>query len=236
MLGSQGQFSFLFSLGLPTGQSDIKRGNTNEFLPKNLQMGGGIYSGTLGLSHTRDVDKGLWLFDANFSYPFNMKPFTGENEFLDTYYDGYKDRKSNKRFYYRFKPYGENDLGDYTPPSLSGSATFAYRGVPNYVHSFGLAFSAPLGVAWIHSESSSKYDPRPDPDHQAWMALLSYGLEFSKPKYPLFFAVALPIHDKSAGAQENEYDPTPMRKWNAPDWGDILKQWTFAFGFKASLF
>lgn len=236
LFGSQGQFNFLFNLTMPTGQYDIKRGTANEFLPKNLQMGAGIYSAMIGLAFTKDVDKGLWLFDANFSYPFNMKPYSGENEFLNSYFSIYKNQRDNERFYYHFKPYGENDLGDHTPPSVSGSAVFAYRGVPSYVHSFGLAFSVPLGVAWIHSESSGKYDPRPDPDHQAWMALLSYGLEFSKPKYPVFFAIALPLHDKSAGFQEKEYDPAPMRRWNAPDWSDILKQWTFALGFKSAMF
>jgi hypothetical protein len=166
------------------------------------------------------------MFDISYNHPFIVRPFSKQNEFIDTYFSAYKDRKNNRRFYYSGKPYGENDLGDYNPPSFSANVYFAYRGFEHHVHSVGLTFSAPLGVAWIHSPSTNFYDPAPDPDHLAWNTSLMYAIEFSKEKLPLFLAVSLPIHDKA----------DPYGNWNAPDWRDLFQQWTFAFGFKATFF
>lgn len=105
----------------------------------------------------------------------------------------------------------------------------------NFVHSFGVTFSAPLGVAWIPSEKVGVYDPRPDPDHLAWSMTFVYGLEFSRSDYPIFLAFSLPLHDKSNAANSNdEYDESPMRKWNLPDWGAFFEEWTLAVGIKAS--
>lgn len=238
IFGSEGQFFLMFGLTFPTGQYDIKRGPEENFVPNNLQMGKGIYNASLTFNYLRDVENGLWLFDGSFSFPFNMKPLSKENKFLDEYFSDYKSQTSSDRFYYRFKPYGESDLGDYVPPRLSTGVTYAYRGVPKYVHSFGFSFSAPLGVGWIHSENSSRYDPRPDPDHKAWEVVLVYGLEFSRPKFPVFIAVALPIHDKAPGKvdPDKEYDPEPMKDWNAPDWEDFFQQWAVAVGIKSALF
>lgn len=236
IFGSQGQFSWGVSMTFPTGQYDIKRGPEQYFLPNNLQMGTGLYLSSLSFSYSRDVEDGLWLFDASVSYPFMMRLFTGENEFIDSYFSAYKDQKSNDRFYYRFKPYGENDLGDYIPPSVGMGAYYAYRGIAKRVHSFGMTFSFPLGVTWIHSEKHTTYDPRPDPDHKAWEAALVYGLEFSRQDFPVFIGVAVPIHDKTAGAVEDEYNSDPMKVWNEPDWQDLFQQWIVAVGFKASLF
>jgi hypothetical protein len=173
-----------------------------------------------------DVEDGIWMVDVSYTHPFALRPFSNKNEFLDTYFSDYKDRKDNKRFYYRAKPYGENDLGGYTPPSVSATAYFGYRGYEGYVHSWGMMFNAPLGVAWIPSPNINTYNPIPDPDHKAWSAALVYGLEFSKQKFPLFMAISLPIHDKS----------DPYGNWNGPDWKDFCQQWTFSLGFKASLF
>ena len=231
--GSEGQYNLMFSMSFPTGQYDIKRSAEQTFLPINLQMGTGVYMPSLTFTYTRDVQNGLFLFDGYFTYPFTARPFTKENEFLDTYFKAYKN-VNDPRFYYRAKAYGENDLGDYFPPSVGFSAYYGYRGMAHYVHSFGLTFYAPLGVTWIHSEKSYIYDPRPDPDFKAWEATLSYGLEFSKPDFPVFIGIALPIHDKSPG--DKGYDPEPMKKWDAPDGKDLLQQWIFAVGFKASMF
>ena len=53
----------------------------------------------------------------------------------------------------------------------------------------------------------------------------------------MFLALSLPIHDKAGGANaKNEYDESPMKKWNAPDWKDIGQQWTIAVGVKGSFF
>lgn len=239
IFGSEGQFDLNFSLSFPTGQFDIKRSAEQYFVPINLQMGSGVYIAALRFMYTRDIEDGLLLWDGTVTFPFNMRPFTAENKYLDEYFSAYKNEKSNERFYYRFKPYGESDIGDYVPPNVSASFTWAYRGVKEYVHSFGVTFSVPIGVAWIHSEKSGEYNPKPDPDHKAWQALLTYGLEFSREKFPVFIGIGLPINDRKPSAGEiaiDEYDPDPMKKWNAPDWNDFMKQWILAVGIKAAMF
>ena len=236
-IGSGGAASLSASLTIPTGQYDIKRGAdaSQEFLPSSFQKGSGLYSLTLGWDYSRDTDKGIWLYGLTYTHPFAMHLISGENEFNDSYWKNIKD--GSDRFEYRFKPYGENDLGAFTPPSVGASIAYGYRGIPGFVHSFGLTFSAPLGVAWIASEKVNSYDPKPDPDHQAWSASLVYGLEFSRTDIPVFVAFSLPIHDKAGGANaKDEYDESPMKEWNAPDWSDIGQQWTIAVGIKGSFF
>ena len=179
----QGEFSLGIGLTLPTGQYDIKRGPdaASEFLPTSLQKGGGIFNGSLMLDYLRDVEDGMWLGNISFYYPFAVR-LSGKNEFLDTYFAAFKDSTDNRRFYYHFKPYGENDLGGFTPPSASVSLTYAYRGIEHYVHSWTLFYSVPFGVAWIPGENSTQYAPSPDPDHKTWSAALVYGIEFSRSK------------------------------------------------------
>lgn len=235
--GSSGEYSVELGMGLPTGQYDIKRGSdaAREFLPISLQKGTGLYCPTLSLYYTRDVQGGMWLGNVCFSYPFAARPFTKKNEFLDTYFPMYKDSTQSRRFYYRAKPYGENDLGGFTPPNLGFGVSYAYRGVEHFVHSWNFVFSAPLGVVWIPSEKTNQYNPRPDPDHKAWTAAIAYGLEFSREKFPLFIGVSLPIHSKPSPGKD-EMDPKPLAKWTAPDYNDILQQWTIAVGFKSTMF
>lgn len=227
--GMSGSYTAQVTVALPTGQYDIKRGSDREmyFLPNELQKGSGLYSATMQLSRLLDVEDGFWKVDVSYTHPFAMKPFTRKNEMLNTYFNAYADRTANSRFYYRFKPYGENDLGGYTPPSVSLAAYFASRHVQGQVHSWGALFSAPFGVAWIPAPAvDGTYNPIPDPDHKAWSAALVYAVEFSRPNYPLLFAVSLPIHDR----------PDPQGRFNGPDWGAFLNQWTFACGFKTTLF
>ena len=236
-IGSGGAASLSASLSIPTGQYDIKRGTdaSQEILPSSFQKGSGLYSLTLGWDYSRDTDKGIWLYSLSYTHPFAMHLISGENEFNDSYWKNLDH--DGDRFEYRFKPYGENDLGAFTPPSVSASIAYGYRGRPGIVQSLGLNFSVPLGVAWISSEKAGTYDPRPDPDHQAWSAAIAYGIEFSDADFPVFLAFSVPIHDKANAADpSDEYDESPMREWNAPDWGDILQQWTIAVGIKGSFF
>ncbi len=260
-LGMSGQYSLNLGLTLPTGQYDIKRGKDGSqvFLPTSLQKGGGVYNASLGLGYTKDVEDGLWLFDLTYSHGFNMKPFSGENEFNDDYFPRYANEfKDDKRFYYRFKPYGESDLGDYVPPSLSSSAYFGYKGIKGYMLSWGVTFAAPLQVGWIREEkfsgSTVAYNPRPDPDHQAWSATLNYGMEIAHDKLPVFFAVSLPLHDRGAPNSEREveyqgntakvkdvylldkYNTKYFSMWDPPDWSDFGQQWTISIGVKATMF
>ncbi|HAJ78855.1 MAG TPA: hypothetical protein DCO75_03720 [Fibrobacteres bacterium] len=238
--GSENQYSCQLSLTLPTGQYDAKRGTdkSQNILPQSLQMGQGVYAATLGLSYTRDIDKGMLLCDGYFYYPFNIS-FTGKNAYLNSDYKAYKNVTENRRrFYYWFKPYGENDRGGYFPPSLSFDGIYSYRGVPKMVQSFQFFFSAPLGVKWIpyYDQSSNIYDPRPDPDNRAWDAVLAYGIEFSRDMFPVFLGFALPVHDKKGVAGSSIYDPAPFAKWNAPDWDNIGQEFIFALGFKVAMF
>lgn len=236
-IGSGGAASLSATLTIPTGQYDIKRGTdaAKEILPSSFQKGSGLYSLTLGWDYSRDTDKGIWLYSLSYTHPFAMHLISGKNEFNDSYW---KDiEHSGKRFDYRFKPYGENDLGAYTPPSVSASIAYGYRGRPGIVQSFGINFSAPIGVAWINSEKVGTYDPRPDPDNKAWSVAFAYGIEFSNTDFPIFLALSIPLHDKANAADPNdEYDESPMRTWNAPDWSDFLEQWTIAVGVKGSFF
>lgn len=235
--GSIGQFSLVLSLSIPTGQYDIMRGSdkTKRLLPVSLQMGSGLYTAGLTFSGNRDFENGILLIDFSCSYPFNLSA-SGENRFLDEYYQDYASRKDNKRFYYHYKFYGENDLGGFTPTSLSLSAFYGYKGKPRLMHSWGAVFFVPLGVAWIHSEKTGLYDPKPDPDHKAWSAAIVYGVESTNSRYPIYFAISKPIHDKTSQNINDPYDSSPMRKWDGPDWKDFLNQWTIAAGVKVSLF
>ncbi|MBN1601025.1 MAG: hypothetical protein JW915_05410 [Chitinispirillaceae bacterium] len=227
-IGMNGQYLITLGLTFPTGQYDIKRVRDKEpeFLPVHLQKGTGLYNASMAIERMVDIEDGMWTFSVSYSHPLALRPFSKQNEFLDSYFGDYKDRKNNRRFYYRSKPYGENDLGDYNPPSLTANVYFTSRKFEHHIHSWGVMFSAPLGVAWVHSPNISLYNPAPDPDHKSWNATLLYGVEFSREKLPLYLAVSLPIHDKA--------DPRGI--WDAPDWEDFMQQWTFAFGFKTTFF
>lgn len=229
--GNHGQYAAQLSLTFPTGQYDAKRGSdlSKNILPQSLQMGRGVYSGTLGLSYTRDNDKSMVLFDGYFSYPFMIR-LDGKNQYLTSDYRNYAATTgpTGTRFQYGswFKPYGESDRGDYYPPSASFDAIYAYRGVPRLVQSFQLFFLAPMGVRWIHSYDPAIYDPRPDPDNRPWDLVLGYGLEFSRDNLPVFAGVGLPLH-----ARRNV-----SGRWNAPDWEQLGQEWIVGLGFKAALY
>ncbi len=233
--GATGQFTASLGLTLPTGQYDITRGSDrNRFLlPTNLQNGGGIYNAALTLSYSRDVEDGIWLIDVGGSWPFAMRLLTGENAYIDQFDNIDVERaeaEENHRFYYTFKPYGENDLGDRTPPSLNASVFFGYRGTEHYVHSWGATFTAQLGVAYLHGRRPDVYNPTPDPDHQMWSGSLNYGLEFSRHKYPIFISIVKPIHDQSNG------DTKEYWLWDGPDWKDFVHSWSVAIGVKSTMF
>ena len=78
------------------------------------------------------------------------------------------------------------------------------------------------------------YNPRPDPDNKAWTMQVSYGLELSNwypysnegKKFPLFLAIAKPLHDKK----------NPYGRWLGPDWPAFANEWNIYFGLKAAMF
>ncbi len=234
-IGMEGEYSLMFNLTLPTGQYDIKRGIQNEmqYLPTTLQCGTGLYNATIGINKTIDVDKGLWIVEAYYSNPFALN-FYGKNQFINSQPDQYNALNNawdllggdKNRFQYWFKPYGENDLGAYTPPSINANIYYGYRGDEHYVHSYGAKLWIPLGVAWIPAFAANTYDPFPDPDNRTWSLTLHYGLEFSKPEYPIYIAVNKLIE---SGASN-----TGKFLW--PDSRDLLSTWTLAVGIKTTMF
>jgi hypothetical protein len=242
-LGMAGSYTVNLSLTLPTGQYDIKRGNdaVKKILPTGMQKGGGIYNASLALSRNIDTDNGMWMLDCSFSHGFNMKLLSGENEFMEEYYADYthykdSDAEEKEHFYYRFKPYGENDLGDYTPPSISASVYYADRSHEQFMQSFGISTSFPLDVAKVHSEDfngdATKFQPRDDPDHEAWSVTFSYGIEFKNEDFPVFFGVACPLHDRHYKKEKEGF----TYGYDLPDMQDFLQQWTVAGGVKVALF
>jgi hypothetical protein len=245
-IGMEGEYSLSLNLIVPTGQYDVKRGRENEmlYLPTTLQRGGGVYNASFGLSRTIDVDRGLWVVEGFFSYPFAVN-FHGKNQFVNNQPDQYNDISARwdlltadqkKRFEYYFKPYGENDLGGYTPPSITATVFYGNRRQANYVHSYGAKVWVPLGVSWIPNYSAGSYDPMPDPNHKSWSVTLHYGLEFSRAEYPLYFAINKTISGKST-PNANQYDERPLAWLHAPDMKELLNDnWTFGLGIKATMF
>jgi hypothetical protein len=246
-VGMEGQYSLMLNLTLPTGQYDIKRGKEDYmlYLPTTLQSGSGLYTASLGISRTIDVEKGLWIVEAYYNYPFAIN-FYGKNQLVNNNPDQYNSVNSTwdllsaserKRFEYWFKPYGENDLGAYTPPSISVAAYYGYRGIEHYVHSFGAKLWVPLGVAWIPDFTASSYNPTPDPDNKTWSLTLHYGLEFSRPEYPIFISLnKIIVSGSDKGDMKNAFDEAALRKWRIPDKKDLLNMWTFAIGIKTTMF
>ncbi len=243
--GLSGDLSYDFTLTVPTGSFTATTGpdNGKQYLPTSLQLGSGVYNLSLDLGKTIDRDKGMILLDVIGSYPFAIN-FFGKNQYY-SFSQQQLDMMAaadKKRFVYYFKPYGENDLGGYIPPSLTASAFYGYTGMEEFVHSFGLMFSAPLGVSWIPSlKNTTEYNPAPDPDNQVWTATLCYGLEFSRPNFPIFVAAYLPIHAKTASATNAQaadpYNIKPMEDWSrGPDWNDVFHRWSVFMGVKTSLF
>lgn len=237
--GSIGQYSATLSTTFPTGQYDIKRGpdGGKTFMPTSLQKGSGVYNTSLMLSYSRDFDNAMLMADLSYTHPVAMRLFSGENAFLTDYYADYAGIERNDRFYYRFKPYGENDIGDFFPPSVTLACYYAFRGNEARVQSVGLNLSVPTGVAWIHSEKVGVYDPRPDPDFKRWTATIHYGYEFSNETFPVYFAVNLPVFDKkNAPNADNEYDEEAVAKWDGPDFSNLFQTGSVYLGFKSTFF
>jgi hypothetical protein len=242
--GLSGEFSYNLTLAVPTGSYTATTGadNGKQYLPTSLQLGSGLYNLSLDLGSTIDKDKSMLLLDLIYAYSFNIN-FSGKDKYYS--YDqkvwDLMTAAQKKRFNYYFKPYGENDLGGYVPPNLTASVFYGYKGMEDFVHSFGLMFSVPLGVAWIPSFDTKVYNPTPDPDNQVWNATLCYGLEFSRSNFPLYLAAYLPIHSKTASATNAQaadpYNLKPMQDWTrGPDFNDIFHRWSVFLGVKTFLF
>jgi hypothetical protein len=105
------------------------------------------------------------------------------------------------------------------------------------VHSFGAKLWVPFGVAWIPAFNASSYNPTPDPDNKTWSLTLHYGLEFSRPEYPIFISInKIIVSGSDKGGMKNAFDEAALRKWRTPDKNDLLDMWTFAIGIKTTMF
>jgi hypothetical protein len=242
--GSIGQYSFMATLMFPTGQYDIKRGEETgeQYLSNILQLGGGVYAASIGLNYTRDFDKGILIADFLATHPFVLN-VSGKSSYNDEAAGGWgydtdlMSDEEKKRFEYYFKPYGENDLGGYTAPSLYGAVYYGDKRSSHYVHSYACTFTIPLQVNWIPNYSASVYDPIPDPDFWTWSGTLQYGVEFSNKDHPLYLVVAKQIHDRATPpGQNNRYSVKTVNTWNGPDWRDFASTWSFAVGIRTSAF
>jgi hypothetical protein len=242
--GISGEYSLQASLTLPTGQYDIVRGaeSSPEVLSNTLQLGSGVYTASLGLGYVRDFDKGMLLIDCMYLHPFAFS-FTGTNPHNDASTGGWGYQtdlmtgEQKQRFNYYFKPYGENDLGGYTPPSVYAAVYYGDKHDPVYVSSYGFSLSVPLGVTWIPSYVANSYDPIPDPDFWTWSGTLQYGLELSNERHPVYFVVQKMIHDRSnPPGQSDRYNPDAVNHWDGPDWRDFAYTWSFTIGVRTSLF
>jgi hypothetical protein len=179
------------------------------------------------------------LLDGYFYYPFALS-FNGKNAYIDGEYRAYHDAtEERKRFYYWFKPYGENDRGGYFPPAINLDGIYTYRGMHKVVQSFQVFFSAPLGVRWMpyYDNTSGLYDPRPDPDNRAWDLIVAYGVEFSSDRVPVFLGLGLPIHDRVQTPPNGEvFNQKYYWTWNGPDWRNFGREYLFALGIKMAMF
>ena len=122
-----------------------------EFLPVGLQTGRGVYDFAIRLKALHPMGKGMVSVATTYRNPFSLS-FSGQNEFLDSYFQScksYKDRADSperKRFYYHFKPYGESDLGDYYPPEVVVTGMFRLPHNKFLSSTWKTEFASPPGV------------------------------------------------------------------------------------------
>ncbi|MBN1575985.1 MAG: hypothetical protein JW913_05495 [Chitinispirillaceae bacterium] len=228
--GPGGAFFVMTALTVPTGNYDIRHGpaQAEKILPNELQMGRGVYDASIRLSWAPSLENGMLLIDASLHYPFNVR-LDKRNKYLDTDYRAYRDATENReRFYYRWpvKPYGESDRGDYYPPSLTIEGAYGWFRNAAIVHSLQVSFSATLGTRWIRHYEPTRYAPYPDPDHRAWSTLLSYGVEFSRFRFPLFAGFGVPVSDRRGGNNQ----------WDGIDTDALFREWIFVAGFTVGFF
>ena len=226
------------SLQFPTGAYDLSRGPeaAEEYLPTYLQLGSGMYALTISVRHERKMlEKGLWNLYTGLVLPFQMRLATGKNEFLDDKFVDYSTETSNKRFYYRFKPYGENDLGRYVPSEFMLSWHYSHLANRILRHTWATQLSFPFGVQWLPSEHTDIYDARPDTDNRMWRSTWLYIPEIRLKGFTAMCFLAIPLNDNANwGNPDDEYDDIPYSQIDGPDWNSFMQQWALGAGFRYS--
>lgn len=214
---------------LPTADYANSRGPEKGklVLAPEYQLGSGIWRLRLGLEHERPgLLGGTWRWSMTYDHGFALRPFSGENEFLNHYYSMYRNETDNPRFYYHLKPYGENDLGDYFPPLLELSARYLLKQktVP-LSHYWDYSLRVPFGVAWVHEEFvDGGYNPRPDSDHRTWGMVFSYLFAITVGNVEGGAFISVPLYDKPTDAGEYFLDPYNedlLRTIDGPNWSEF---------------
>jgi len=85
--------------------------------------------------------------------------------------------------------------------------------------------------------SATTYNPVPDPNNKPWSVTLHYGLEFSKPEFPMYIAINKTITSRSVPNPSDPYDEKSLAQWRGPDMKELINSnWIFAFGIKSTMF
>jgi hypothetical protein len=223
-------------LQFPTGAYALARGRQNEEqnLPSRLQPGSGLHALIVALRHERSLfGRGQWGFSGRCVFPFALRLSSGKNEFLHTRFAHHAGETDNSRFYYRFKPYGENDLGRYIPAHAILTATYSHPSDDKFHHSAVVRLSIPFGVHWQPSHIATHYDPYPDPNHRAWTSTWVYMPEYRMDALSLMGFIAVPLSDSPNGSNPaDRYDATPFSRLDGPDWREFPRQSSFGLGFR----
>jgi hypothetical protein len=224
------------ALQLPSGNYAVKRGSdrASYYLPSRLQHGTGMYAATIGMEHQRQFcASGRWDFHLVYTHPFAMRLFTGKNEFLASSFIHYAGETDNRRYYYRFKPYGENDLGRYIPPSVTAAMKYSLSTNSVLCHTWGTEINVPFGVEWESSMYTNVYDPHPSADNRAWKTTWTYMPELLINSFTFMGYVAIPLFDKANGGNpDDQYDEAPYAAWDRPDWSDFLQNFNLSVGVR----
>ncbi len=200
-----------------------------EFLPVGLQSSRGVYDFAVRLKARYPTGKGMVSVAATYRNPFNLS-MSGENEFMDSYFQSCKSYKDSadsperKRFYYHFKPYGESDLGDYYPPEAVLTGMFRLPHNKFLSSTWKTEFAVPLGIGWRRNPNVSKYDPHPNPDHRAWRSVFQYALGITKPPVAGVLAISFPLYDSTPDGTD-ALMKEELAAWSAPDWSDFMQEW-----------
>ncbi len=227
---------FHMALQLPTGVYDRSRGTIGRelFLPSIMQPGLGMYVLTATFSHIRNLSpKDQVHASVEWVHPFQMRLADGKNEFLDDRFEMYSAETSNKRFYYRFKHYGENDLGRYIPPELRINVRYSHDASEIFRHTWATTVAFPFGVQWIPDAIPYTYAPHPDPDHRMWRSTWYYIPELRFRSIGVIGFVAIPLNDKANDQTYGDrYDSKPYSKFDGPDWESLLHTYSLGVGIR----
>lgn len=217
------------ALQLPVGDYGSTRGKPREklLLPSHLQKGAGFHVLLLSLHHQRALlSAGRWRFATMCALPFTMRVRTGKNELLSSNLSAYRHLTDDPRFYYSFKPYGENDYGRHVPAEIIQIWQYSHVSNEHVSHTWQTGLFVPLGVQWLPSDNPYRYDPHPDDNHRMWRTTWAYIPELRFHSLTIRGFMLVPLMDK---ANEPEvaapYNDLPLTSIDSPDWREFGRRW-----------